>query len=211
MKNLKFALTLVLAFAFVAVPLAAVPVNAQDPQTQNQVSAIVRGYRTGYSDGYQAGVTDHANNAGREFRNKTEFEHGDRAYNANYGTLEEYRDGYQQGFEVGYNAGFDRKPFDSSIPADLKRRTEDSSVGYPTDQNKPVGPASQQTTQTQPTNNPGLIPRDTIMRVELLSNLSTEASQKGDRFQARVIEPKEYEGATIEGRVISIKRPGRVK
>jgi len=211
MKNLKFALTLVLALAFVTVPLAAVRVNAQEPQTQNQVSAIVRGYRTGYSDGYQAGVTDHANNAGREFRNKTEFEHGDRAYNANYGTLEEYRDGYQQGFEVGYNAGFDRKPFDSSIPADLKRRTEDSSVGYPTDQNKPVDPASQQTTPTQPANNPDLIPRDTIMRVELLSNLSTDASQKGDRFQARVIEPKEYEGAVIEGRVVSVKRPGRVK
>ena len=47
MKNLKFALTLILAVAFVTVPLAAVPVNAQDPQTQNQVSAIVRGYRTG--------------------------------------------------------------------------------------------------------------------------------------------------------------------
>jgi hypothetical protein len=212
MKNLKFALTLILAIAFVTVPLAAVPVNAQDPQTQNQVSAIVRGYRTGYSDGYQAAVTDLANNAAREFRNKTEYEHGDRAYNANYGTLEEYRDGYQQGFEVGYNAGFDRKPFDSSVPSDLKRRSEDSSVAYPTDQNKPSDPASQQqSAPSQSTNSPDLIPRDTIMRVELLSNLSTDASQKGDRFQARVIEPKEYEGATIEGRVVSVKRPGRVK
>src|SRR4029077_1276039 len=136
-----------------------------------------RGYRTGYSDGYQAGVTDHANNAGREFRNKTEFEHGDRAYNANYGTLEEYRDGYQQGFEMGYNAGFDRKPFDSSIPADLKRRTEDSSVGYPIDQNK--SPGSQPQSQARPGSTDS-IPRDTIMRIELLSDLSTNASQKGD-------------------------------
>jgi hypothetical protein len=211
MKNLKFALTLILAVAFVTVPLAAVPVNAQNPQTQNQVSAIVRGYRTGYSDGYQAGVNDLAKNSAREFRNKTEYEHGDRAYNANYGTLEEYRDGYQQGFEIGYNAGFDRKPFDSSIPTDLKRKTEDSTVGYPTDQNKPVDPASQQSAPTQSTNNAGAIPRDTIMRVELLSNLSTDASQKGDRFQARVLEPKEYEGAIIDGRVVSVKRPGRAK
>src|SRR5947208_6537230 len=211
MKNLKFALTLILAVAFVTVPLAAVPVNAQNPQTQNQVSAIVRGYRTGYSDGYQAGVNDLAKNAAREFRNKTEYEHGDRAYNANYGTLEEYRDGYQQGFEIGYHAGFDRKPFDSSIPTDLKRKTEDSSVGYPTDQNKPVDPASQQSAPTQSTNNAGTIPRDTIMRIELLSNLSTDASQKGDRFQARVIEPKEFDGATIEGHVTNVKRPGRAK
>ena len=136
MKNPRFAVTLFLAVAFVTVPLTAAPVKAQDPQTQNQATAIMRGYRTGYSDGYQAGVSDLASNAAREFNNKTEYEHGDRAYNSNYGTLEEYRDGYQQGFEVGYNAGFDRKPFDSSIPADLKRRTEDSSVGYPTDQNK---------------------------------------------------------------------------
>src|SRR5258708_20906386 len=49
------------------------------------------------------------------------------------------------------------------------------------------------------------------MRVELLSNLSTDASQKGDQFQARVIEPKEYEGATIEGRVVSVKRAGRAR
>ena len=215
MKNLRFALTLILALAFVTVPLSAAPVKAQDPQTQNQATAIMRGYRTGYSDGYQAGVNDLANNAAREFRNKTEYEHGDRAYNSNYGTLEEYRDGYQQGFEVGYNAGFDRKPFDSSIPTDLRRRTEESTVSYPIDQNKSPSstPQQQQSTSQQPSQTVVLdtIPRDTIMRVELLSNLSTDASQKGDHFQARVIEPKEYEGATIDGRVVSVKRPGRAR
>ena len=126
MKTFRLALTVVLTVAFLAVPLSAAPLRTQDPQPQ--ASAIVRGYRTGYSDGYQAGVTDRANNAAREFRNKTEYEQGDRAYNSNYGTLEEYRDGYRQAFEVGYNAAFDRKPFDSTIPADLKRRSEDSSV-----------------------------------------------------------------------------------
>jgi hypothetical protein len=215
MKNLRFALTLILALAFVTVPLSAAPVKAQDPQNQNQASAMMRGYRTGYSDGYQAGVTDLASNAARDFRNKTEYEHGDRAYNSNYGTLEEYRDGYQQGFEVGYGAGFDRKPFDSSIPTDLRRRTEDSSVNYPIDQNKSPNSTSQQQqpTSQQPSQTvvPDTIPRDTIMRVELLGNLSTDASQKGDPFQARVIEPKEYEGATIEGRVVSVKRAGRAR
>jgi hypothetical protein len=220
MKNLRFAVTLFLAGAFVTAPLAAAPVKAQDPQTQSQATAIMRGYRTGYSDGYQAGVSDVASNAAREFKNKTDYEHGDRAYNAKFGTLEEYRDGYQQGFEVGYNAGFDRKPFDSSAPADLKRRTEDSSVGYPTDQNKggnqnksadSTSPQPTQPTQPTQSTNPDMIPRDTIMRVELLGNLSTAASQIGDRFSVRVIEPKEYENATIEGRVVSVKRPGKAK
>jgi hypothetical protein len=218
MKNLRFALTHIVLAAFLTVPLCAAPVNAQDPS--NQVTAIMRGYRTGYSDGYQAGVNDLANNATRDFRSKTEYEHGDRAYNSTYGTLEDYRDGYQQGFEVGYNAGYERKPFDSSVPPDLKRRTEDSTVSYPTDQNKSSNPQTQPQTQpetqpqTQPQSQsagPGAIPRDTIMRVELLSNLSTDASQKGDHFQARVLEPKEYDGATIDGRVVSVKRPGRAR
>jgi hypothetical protein len=208
MKHFRLALTLILTVAFLAVPLNAAAPRTQDPQTQ--VSALMRGYRTGYSDGYQAGVTDRATNATRDFRNKTEFERGDRAYNSNYGTLDEYRDGYRQGFEVGYNAAFDRKPFDSSIPADLSRRTEDSTVGYPKDPNKGTDSGSQPAQSTMPANIDA-IPRDTIMRVELLSNLSTEASQKDDHFQARVLEPKEYEGATIEGRVVNVKRPGKAK
>ncbi|HMG75307.1 MAG TPA: hypothetical protein VK582_17550 [Pyrinomonadaceae bacterium] len=208
MKTFRLALTLILTGAFLVVPLSAAPLKTQDPQPQ--ASALMRGYRTGYSDGYQAGITDRANNAAREFRNKTEYEKADRAYNSNYGMLEEYRDGYRQAFEVGYNAAFDRKPFDSTIPADLKRRSEESSVSYPRDPNKGTDSGSQPT-QSAPPANIDAIPRDTIMRIELLSNLSTAASQKGDRFQARVIEPKEFEGATLEGRVVDVKRPGRVK
>src|SRR2546422_1401077 len=202
MKTLRFTLTFLIALALPAVPLWSV--SAQDPQTQNQATALMRGYRTGYSDGYQAGVNDLANHAARDFRGKAEYERGDRSYSSSYGKLEDYRDGYQQGFEVGYTAGFDRKPFDSSIPPDLKRRTEDESVQYPKDQNKSVGAPTQSTGALA-------IPRDTIIRIELLSNLSTDASQKGDRFQARVIEPKEFAGATIEGQVANVKRPGRVK
>ena len=76
MKTLRLALALVLTFAFLAVPLSAAPLKTQDPQ--NQASALMRGYRTGYSDGYQAGVSDLTNKAPREFRNKTEFERADR-------------------------------------------------------------------------------------------------------------------------------------
>jgi hypothetical protein len=208
MKTLRFALTLFSAVAVMSMPLFTASLAAQDPQNQNQTTAIMRGYRTGYSDGYQAGVSDVANHAAKDFRNKTEYERGDRAYNPTYGLVEEYRDGYQQGFVVGYNAGYERRPFDSSIPADLKPRTEDSSVGYPIDQNKT--PGLQPPAQAQP-GSADSIPRDTVMRIELLNDLSTNASQKGDRFQAKVIEPKEYEGATISGQVTQVKRPGKAK
>src|SRR6266699_2664213 len=202
MKTLRFTLTFVIALALSVLPLWSV--SAQDPQTQNQATALMRGYRTGYSDGYQAGVNDTTSSAPREFRTKAEYEHADRAYNSNYGALEEYRDGYQQGFEAGYTAGYDRKPFDSSIPPDLRRRTEDSTVSYPVDPNKTIG-------TRQSNGNANAIPRDTIMVVELLNGISTDASQKGDHFQVRVIEPKEYEGATIDGQVMQVKRPGKAK
>jgi len=210
MKHFRFALTLTVTFALLTVFLLTVPAKAQNPQTQNQASAIMRGYRTGYSDGYQAGFQDSTNKAARDFRTKNEYERGDRAYASTYGALEEYRDGYQQGFEVGYHNGYDRHPFDSSIPANLQLRKDDTTVNSSVGPNQSVRPPSANT--SAPTSaNTSAIPRDTIMRVELMSNVSTDASQKGDRFQARVIEPKEFEGATIEGHVANVKRPGRAK
>jgi hypothetical protein len=203
MKTLKSTLTLLMTLALISLSLVTASANAQDPQDQNRATAIMRGYRTGYSDGYQAGVSDLANSAAREFRNKAEYDHADRAYNSNYGSVDEYRDGYRQGFEVGYNAAYDRKGFDSSIPTDLKRLTEDTSVQYPVDQNKTPG-------NNEPANSQ-LIPRDTIMRVELLNSISTDASQKGDRFQARVLEPNNYQGAILDGHLEQVKRPGKAK
>jgi hypothetical protein len=218
MKTLRFVLTAFLAFGLLTAPLLAASAQTQDAQTQNQATALMRGYRTGYSDGYQAGVNDVSRSATREFRNKEEYQRADRAYASTYGVLEDYRDGYQQGFEVGYFAGFDRKSFDSTIPADLGRKgtapTDDSNTAAPTNSSTPANDTennnSTNSNSSLPTG-PLAIPRDSIMRVELLSNLSTEASQKGDHFQVKVIEPKEYEGATIDGIVTSVKRPGRVK
>src|SRR4051812_22820072 len=56
-----------------------------------------------------------------------------------------------------------------------------------------------------------MIPRDTIMRVQLLNELSTEISQQGDPFQARVAEPQQYAGAIISGHIALLKRPGKAK
>ncbi len=206
MKNMKPSLSLFLISALLALPLFVVSARAQDPQA----SALSRGYRTGYSDGYPAGLSDSANNAPRDFRGKLDYQHADRGYNSSYGSLDDFRDGYQQGFEAGYNAGYDRSGFDSTVPADLRRREQIDSepvVNNPPDPNA-TGPGN---AGMPASTGPVVIPRDTIMRVELLNNLSTDASQKGDQFQARVVEPKEYEGATIDGRVVEVKRPGKVK
>ena len=211
MKNLRSLLTLFLVLTLVAFPLVAVTAVAQDPSA----SALTRGYRTGYSDGYSAGLSDAASRATRDFRAKPDYQHADRGYNSSYGSLDDFRDGYQQGFEAGYGAGYDHRAFDSTAPSDLNRRgarPDTTGVSNPTNPNagnqSTVGnPGS---TSTVPAG-PLAIPRDTVMRVELMTSLSTDASQRGDRFQARVMEPKEYESATVDGHVTEVKRPGKAK
>jgi hypothetical protein len=218
----KVSLSLIIAATLAVLPLLAISANAQDPQVQNQATALMRGYRTGYSDGFPAGRSDSSRQIDRNVRAKAEYQQGDRAYSSTFGNLEEYRDGYQQGFEVGYNDGYDGKAFDSTIPTDLKRRerSDDANATAPTDNNAPQldpnsSPSNSSPSNSSPSNSTGVvvntIPRDTIIRVELLSNLSTSASQKGDRFDVRVLEPKEYEGATIQGQVTRVNRPGRAK
>lgn len=177
--------------------------------SQGQSTALERGYRTGYSDGYNAGYRDVTDQAARNHQTKEEFQQADRNYNQVWGPIEDYRDGYQQGFETGYAAGYDRQPFNSSIPTGLVRRdTADSGTTT----------ADTATTTTGGTSgissvasiNPVLIARDSVLLVELENGLSTDATQQGDRFQARVIEPRELAGAVVEGRVIRVKRPGKV-
>ncbi|HKP48002.1 MAG TPA: hypothetical protein VJT50_15480 [Pyrinomonadaceae bacterium] len=208
MNYLKYSLIALITFgAMLAVGPSAV-VTAQ------QSTALERGYRTGYSDGYTAGYRDSVDHATRDYRNKPEYQSADRTYNQVWGTLDDYRDGYRQGFEKGYAIGFDRGPFDSSIPTDLGRR---GSVDSDTDNSQDNAGAT--------VNNPGVaggnpgapagapvfIPRDSMLTVELDSNLSTDVSQQGDPFQAHVIAPNEYAGATVEGRVTRVRRAGKVK
>ena len=224
MKKQIVPLSLALAVLMSALPVFSISVAAQDPQTQTQAqaSALMRGYRAGYSDGYPAGVRDAANQADKDFHSKPAYQQADRAYSPNFGSLDEYRSGYKQGFEAGYNDGFDRHNFDSSIPADLKVResNDDSQAPVMTSTSRPADNTSNGQDNNTPDNNantnanagaPLTIPHDTVMRVELMSSLSTAASQRGDRFEAKVLEPKEYEGAMLQGSVARVQRPGKVK
>jgi len=202
MKNLKLLLVALLTFAAIpCVPL--VPASAQ-----NQSTALERGYRTGYSDGYNAGFNDISNHQPRDIEGKDEYQRADRSYNEVWGPIEDYRDGYRQGFGAGYAAGYDKLPFNSTIPADLRR----ISAANTQSENQPQ-PNETQDSATAPVvnNGPVALPRDSIMLVEMLSPLSTDVSQRGDRFEARVVEPRELDGAIVEGRVTRVKRAGKVK
>jgi hypothetical protein len=220
MKYFKILLVLLVAamITFWARPTPVVQAFASQGQSTETVqsSALERGYRTGYSDGFSAGSRDLADHAARDYRSNQDYQHADRSYNEAWGTIEDYRDGYQQGFEGGYNAGYEQRPFDSSIPNSLSRRgTNDSGVSSAPDNSTQNGSGnSGQSSSGQNSgtvSGPLSIPRDSILTVELESSLSTDASQRGDRFQARVVEPREFAGAMVDGRVTRVKRAGKVK
>jgi hypothetical protein len=213
MNFLKLPLVVLLSIC-VSGLLAIVPAGAQ-----GQTTALERGYRTGYSDGYNAGFKDVADNAARNYQNKEDYKQADRSYNDAWGPVEDYRDGYQQGFEAGYTAGYERQQFNSSLPAGLRKRGNTGNTGntgtVPIDVNVSTPnntdvPVSADDTPAAPTGSLA-IPRNTILALELLTPLSTDASQRGDRLQARVIEPAQYADYVVEGRISQVKRPGKVK
>lgn len=181
---------------------------------QGQSTALERGYRTGYSDGYTAGFRDVTDHAARDYQNKEDYKRADRSYNETWGPIEDYRDGYQQGFEAGYAAGYERAQFNSALPAGLKRRSNVAAVeNDPGDNttNTTAVDVNVDTPQTTQTVGAISIPRNTILALELLTPLSTDVSHRGDRFQARVVEPAQYAGFIVDGRVSEVKRPGKVK
>jgi hypothetical protein len=182
------------------------------PAAAQGTTALERGYRTGYSDGYSAGSRDVNQQAARDYKNKDDYQRANRSYNDAWGPIEDYRDGYQQGFEAGYTAGYERQQFNSSLPAGLHRRGNQSSA--PVDVNVQTNNAPQpepDNTGAPAANSSLAIPRNTILALELLTPVSTDVSQRGDRLQARVIEPAQYAGYMVEGRVSQVKRPGKVK
>lgn len=203
-------------------------------QTKDLNIALQRGYRTGYSDGYMAGYRDTIDSMAKSFNRHAEYVKADRAFNKDYGTIDEYRDGYQQGFETGYNTGFEKRSFESSLPTDLKRRgaatastTIDNNVAEnntnSTNQNQTVigttnadltTNVATQTTQStyQPISDAVIIiPRDTELMLEMQTDVSTERSREGDKFTAKIVSPAEIAGATVEGRISKVTKPGRLK
>src|SRR6185436_20128103 len=220
-------LALMLALTLTAVGMPFISGGAAASQAQS--TALERGYRTGYSDGYNAGFRDISENAARDYQNKDEYQRADRSYNQVWGPIEDYRDGYRQGFESGYAAGYEKKQFDSTIPTGFKRRgsvqvTTTANPDSPSNTTPTTTPATTAPTAdttadtTTAASDPGsnsaanvAIPRDTVLVVELLNPLSTDTTQAGDRFQARVLQPGNLSAAVVDGHVSSVRRPGKVK
>jgi len=193
--------------------------------------ALERGYRTGYSDGYMAGYQDTIDKLAKDYSKHSDYQDGNRAYNKDFGSAEDYKDGYQQGFETGYNSGYEKKSFDSSLPQSLIRRpaktaetttpagTSDSAAVQQTDTSATQAPTStttdtaaiQQTSYTPASDAAIIILKDTDLVLQLQDRLSTASNRAGDKFTAKIVSPIEISGAIIEGRVDKVTKPGRLK
>ena len=231
--NLKLLLVMVLAIGLTGTLSF---VSTTHVAAQGGSTALERGYRTGYSDGYTAGFKDITDHAARDYQSKQDYQRADRSYNEVWGPIEDYKDGYQQGFENGYAAGYENQQFNSNLPAGLRRRgssapvpnSNDSGSSAPIPNN--AGNSAPVPNSTDNSGNPApvpnstdtgivmnqgdgslAIPRNTILALEMLSPISTDSSVRGDRFQARVVEPSQYAGYIVDGRISQLKRPGKVK
>jgi hypothetical protein len=212
---MKFFQTVFASFLIAAIVTISFPIAGA---AQESKGALLRGYRTGYSDGYMAGYRDSVEKVKRDFAKHGDYGKASRVYRPEYGSLEDYRDGYQQGFESGYNTGYNRQEFNSALPLDLARRgvktpvntakTEEESAAA----DSPVLREPQTVNASLQSGQPTIIiPANTEIIVEMLADVSTDDSKEGDSFLAKVVAPQEINGAIIEGRVAKIKRPGRVK
>ena len=211
--------------------IPAVFVPAVSAQTQDTFFALHRGFRTGYSDGYMAGYRDTIDSLAKNYSRHEDYVKADRAFSKDYGSIEDFKDGYQQGFESGYDTGFERSTYDANLPSGLKRRVFSDPIGQnvattPIENTTQSATAvetirveqnSNTTDQAGPTayqNGSGpiiKIPRDIELILELQEDLSTERSRAGDKFTAKIVAPSEIAGATVEGRVNTIIQPGRIK
>jgi hypothetical protein len=189
MKLTRSLLALALTFSLSLLSFLALPLHTTTAQEVN--AALQRGYRTGYSDGYMAGYRDVIDKADKNVTQHEEYAEASRAYNKDYGSIEDYRDGYKQGFESGYETGFEKRSFDSAVPSGLKLRglieppvaspqpqasttqPESSSTApveaVPAPETTTPQPAVEQPVQTEP-ENIAAVPNGAIQRVSYTPN-----------------------------------------
>lgn len=163
------------------------------PRSQTSVASD-RGYLDGYDDGYREGKADYGRKTDRDHRHSQLWQDADRGYQTGVGSLADYREGYRTGFELGYTDGFYGRTFNRKTPPNaLPNR---STTLRQRDRNRPYAQRE--------------LPEGTLLRLRLLSPLNTKTNQEGDRFTAQIIEPGEYDGATVDGHIARIERSGRL-
>jgi hypothetical protein len=154
--------------------------------------AYNRGYGDGYSDGYREGKSDRGQKAARDHQRSQSYQEADRGYEERLGSLADYRDGYRVGFEIAYTDGYYGRTYNQTQPSNATRGAAIR-----------IRDRERYREETQ-------IPDRTVLRLRMVSVLSTKTNQEGDSFTAQVVDQSIYQGATVEGHIAKIERSGRM-
>jgi hypothetical protein len=192
------------------------------------------GYQSGYSDSVNSRPRDFHSKDDYQRADRVYIA----AYGSLEDYRDGYQQGFESGYAAGFDRqGFDStvppslRRRGASAPVDNSsrdtggrpviqrddssnaRRDDSSNARRDDDNNNNASPNDPNRPVANTTTPAGTfdIPADTVMRIELLGNLSTDVSQRGDRFEARVVEPAQFADAVLTGRVSSVRRPGKVR
>ena len=232
---LSFSLSLV---AFLALPIQTA--TAQDSKIALQ-RGYRTGYSDGYMAGYRDSIDSTAKSYARHNEYAKANRAYNRDYGKPEDYSDGYRQGFESGYDTGFEKrsfeaavpenlnrrGEVSAPAESiaEAPAEqipMAQPVVDASaaaenIPAPATDNidaeqAATAPESFQKASFTPVSDAIIIiPRDTEIIVELLEDLNTERSSEGDKFTVRIVSPTEIAGATIEGRVSEITKPGRIK
>jgi hypothetical protein len=183
------------------------------PVLKQPATPYGQGYQKGYSEGFAQGETDWSNNARPDYRRSDKWQQRDA------GSSDEYRLGYELGFELAYADGYYGRARNAEVPrnaeviakaaalADQQRARRDRSDRDRVDNDRDRG--QREPNRPRPSA-PLNIPNGTELRVRLSSPISTKTGRVGDTFRATVVQPSTYESATVEGRIATLNKSGRV-
>lgn len=172
-------------------------------------NTVEQGYVVGYNEGYLTGKSDYNANAAKDHQRSTIYQDATRGYEKRFGDLAEYQRGFKAGYEIGYNDGYLGREKNEKMPANLNTKAP---VVAENPSAAPMAPANAPApTRPRTPNKPRYsIAPDTTVRLRLDTPISTKTNQEGDKFTAFVVEPLEYESATIEGHIAKLKRSGKL-
>jgi uncharacterized protein YcfJ len=165
-------------------------------------SAYERGYAAGYSDGYTSGKSDYNLRADRDPKRSTLYQEANRGFESRFGSLEDYAEVYRLGYEIAYTDGYYGRTSNAKIPS--------HAVTMRGTAIQPAAVAAAQPVVRPRPEKAILIPDNTQMRLRLETQLNTKTNLEGDRFTATVVEPGEYEGATVQGHIAKLTRSGKM-
>lgn len=166
-------------------------------------NTVEYGYVTGYNEGYLSGKSDYNANAPKDHQRSTIYQDANRGYEKSYGDLAEYQRGFKSGYEIGYGDGYLGRDKNEKMPANLN-------APQPTVATNTSAPATTGNRPRVPNKPRFAMAPDTAVRLRLETQISTKTNQEGDKFTAFLVEPKEYEGAIIEGHIAKLKRSGKL-